>query len=136
MPSLLVKLSRLEGWKFQIYVIFVVKTLKILTMFLKIAPLFKEFGILLNIIVQLLFFMKVTSSIDYKYFIRTLEVIIICLINQWKILIKFCGVFGIIKIKCFLRRFNQTPFSSLIKATSIYRNLLDYLMDSYHLHER
>ena len=87
MPSLLVKLSRLEGWKFQIYVIFVVKTLKILTMFLKIAPLFKEFGIGLNIIVQLLFFVKVTSSIDYKYFIRTIEVIIICLINQWKILI-------------------------------------------------
>ena len=64
MPSLLVNLFLLIRWKFQICAIFMVKTLKILIMFFKIVHLFEEFEIELSIIVSLIFYMKVISSLN------------------------------------------------------------------------
>ena len=64
MLSQLVIFFLLGRWIFQIYAIFVVKIVKILIMFLKISYLFEEFGIELSMIVSLLSYMKVISSLS------------------------------------------------------------------------
>ena len=63
MSSLLMGFCLLERRKFLIGAIFVVKTLKILIMFFKIFHLFEEFGIELSILVPILSYKKVISSI-------------------------------------------------------------------------
>ena len=104
----------LEDYKLQIFAIFAIRVVKVLIIFLNIVILFKEFGIVLSIIVQFLYFMKVISFLGLNWSIKTIKPIVKFSSILWKKLLSSFEIFGLVETM-FIRKSDPTSFSLLRK---------------------
>ena len=124
--------SQREGWKFLLNIISVIKTLRMFIMSLEISLLVKEFGIKLSITVSPLFFMKVTLSwlkmiyknykSNSKLFNHPMQKIGLIMRNIWT----HMG-------QVLFRKIQQNSFFVIEKATLIFQNFQDYLINTLYL---